>query len=65
MTGSEQRPSGYGTEGVDDSVLGVLTGQVPVRSMPVAIGGRRSGKTRATEQWLAEREAEDDDERDA
>lgn len=37
-------------------VLGVLTGQVPVRSMPVVIGGRRAGKTKAAEDWLAERE---------
>lgn len=33
MTNSES----YGTPGVDDEVLGVLTGQVPVRSMPLAL----------------------------
>lgn len=40
-------------------VLGVLTGQVPVKSMVIATG-RRNGKTKAGEDWLAEQKAEDE-----
>lgn len=40
-------------------VLGVLTGQVPVKSMVIA-NGRRAGKTAAREKALAEMDDEDE-----
>lgn len=47
----------YAAWAQEQVVLGVLTGQVPVRDMPIATPtGRRNGKTAAAEAWLAEQE---------